>query len=120
MSGRINVLQPKKVWDQEDMSSTITSETIDMTHLGGFSLELNWTTTDIEGVFEIQVSNSGDVWKTIPESQMDIQGTLTVAGVSDNAFLNVWEHQGYKFRIVFTPSTGSDGQIDMVIGGKAL
>jgi len=120
MSGRVNTLTPNKIFDKADMSQALISQTMNMQHLGGFSLEFSWTTSDIVGQFSIEVSNSGNVWSAIPENQMDIQGTLSVDGSSGTGFLNVREHQGYLFRVVWFPLGGSTGELDVVIGGKAL
>lgn len=119
MSGRVNIIQPKKIFDNADMSATLTSEEIFMEHVGGFSIDMEWTTSDIAGAFEIQVSN-GLTWHTIPESQLNIQGNLSVASADGTGFVNVVDHQGYKFRIVFTPTSGATGTVNAIIGGKAL
>ena len=119
MSGRVNTLPPKKIFDQADMSSTLTSEEISFEHLGGFSIDIDWTTTDINGTFEVQVSN-GLTWHTIPEAQFEIQGTLAGSGASGTGYLNVPTHMGYKFRLRFVPSSGSDGTVTAVMGGKML
>ena len=119
MSGRVNIIQPKKIFDNADMSTTLTSEEIFMERVGGFSIDMEWVTADIEGAFEIQVSN-GLTWHTIPEAQLNIQGDLSVTSADGTGFINVVDHQGYKFRVVFTPSAGTTGTLNAIIGGKAL
>lgn len=118
MSGRVNVLQTKQIFVDADISGNLTSEAIDFTHMKGFSVQFEWVTSDVTGTFTLEVSNTGDVWTTVPAAELS--STTEIAGADGTGFINVIDHQGYKFRVVFVNTGGSAGTLNAWVGGKGL
>jgi len=119
MSGRVNVLQAAKIFDSADISGDLTSEAFDITHVGGASVQFEWTTADVTGPLALEVRNNKDAsFVAIPDSALS--STAEIDGADGTGYINIEKIHGYEMRVTFTNTAGSAGTLDAWIGGKAL
>ena len=117
MSGRVNIMQPKQIFTNADISGDLTSEAVDISHLKGFSIELDWTTSDCEGTFAVELSNTGNTWNPIPADQLT--ATAAIEGADGTGTIELTTQMA-KVRVTFTNTAGATGTLNGWIGGKAI
>lgn len=98
----------KKIFDQSSMSTSLTSEVLDIAELVGYCIHAIWTGTP-NGQIRVQGSNDGTNFVNI--------STQNTGGSSGQYLLNV-EHAHYRYLRLFYNRTGSTGALDCYVSGK--
>lgn len=99
-----------KVIAAGDMTTTLTTETIDIRHQYGFSVLAAWTGSSPAGTIKVQASPDGVLW-------IDTGITASVSGSTGSYFVNKeWQFYPYV-RVIYTPTSGT-GSIDVFFAGK--
>lgn len=119
-----NILPKFKLLDWHDMGQTFTSDPCPCNGQDNIGIELQWAGTPT-GTFTVQVSNSywpGDatspynagVWNTLT-----LSSTISAAGSSDSAAINLNQLPFSWYRIKYTYSSGS-GLVTAIVTQKGI
>lgn len=119
-----NLLNTVHIIAAGDMSSTITSDPVEVKNQDNIGVQLHWTGVPV-GTFSIQVSAnhqqsaSGAVivegqWVTLP-----ISPAVVAAGAPDDAYIDLNQLSAMYVRIVYT-FTGGTGALDAYVVAKAV
>jgi len=89
------------------------SEAIEMLHLHGFSIQVEWTSTTAAATVQIEVSNDGVIW--IPLASP----TQAISNDSGTVMFNVIDVYYKFFRLDIDTVTGSITTFKATYNGKA-
>ena len=98
----------KQLFTNSLMTSTLTSEVVDLAETLGYAIHAIWTGTPT-GTLSIQGSNDG-----LSFVQID---SVATGGVAGQHLLNVEKHHYRYVRVVYTFSS-STGSLNLYISGK--
>jgi hypothetical protein len=101
----------KKIFDNANMATTLTSETIDLAETLGYAVHAIWSGTP-NGTISVQGSNSGVSTEFVEVSS---DGTLSVAG---QFLLNVEKHHYRYMRVQYLQTFASAGTLNCYVSGK--
>jgi len=100
-----------KIVTNGDMASTVTSPAVDLSKTDGYSVYAKWTGAAAAGSINLEVSLN-DI-NFVPM----FSGATSVAGPGD-ALWEITTAFYDKIRVVFTPTGGSVGVLNVQINGK--
>lgn len=112
--GRKNVLKSYKLFDQEDISVSATSETTSVINLDKASIILAWTGTAPVGEVVVEARNGDkDAWVPLEIA------TMAVTGNSGNHRILFLELPFTDIRLQYTATSGT-GTMDATITAKVV
>jgi hypothetical protein len=119
-----NLLYPIHLIMAQSMTSTVTSNPVEVQRQDNIGVQLNWTGTPV-GTFSVEVSmdyaqdylgnvlNAGN-WITLPLSP-----TIIASGSADTAYIDLNQLSATYIRIVYAP-TSSTGTLDAYVDAKGV
>lgn len=124
---RKNVLVTPLVINQSLAASFTTSPTV-VRYLDNCSYQINVTTTNSTGSFQVQASNDyyvnegNDSVVQNPGNwvALTLSGTPLVAGANDNIIINLNQLPFYAIRLAYTSTVAGTGTASVYITDKAL
>lgn len=124
MSGRKNTLLKYQTLTSGSMAGNLTSAVTNIQFLDNICMQMNWTTADAVGTFNVQGSadyaqdDYGNV--TTTGNWVSIPALATAAGgASGNALLDMQQLSFPWIRVTYTRTSGS-GTANIFISGKQI
>lgn len=91
----------------------VATESVDLSHITGYSVQIDWTSTTAAGTIKVQMSNDGKTWDDTGSSQAISNDSGTVVLNFADVF--------YKYTRVFVDWTsGSITTLDVIVCGKGF
>lgn len=124
MAGKSSLIQFQNIRNG-DMSGSITSRVTGVQYLDNIAIQLNVTTADAVGTFEVQVSldyaqdSQGNVTNAGNWIGLNLSGTPTVASTNEQFFIDINQVPAPWVRVVYTRTSGT-GTVQGFISAKDL
>lgn len=115
MGGRKNVVKSFKMIDAGDISSNITSHTVNVINLDNASIHVEWAGAAINGTMVVQAKNGeSDSWY-----DLDMGGVISLTGAGGDHQLVFNSLPFTDIRLVYTATAGT-GTLDAKISAKVV
>lgn len=118
-------LAPYKVIDAASMGASLTSTVTNIQYLDNVGVQLNFTTSDAVGTFQVQVSMdysqdaAGNVLNAGNWVTLTLNPSPTSASATDHIYIDINQVSAPYMRVTYTRTSGT-GTLTAYITGKML
>lgn len=111
---RRSVIKALKILDAVDISTSQTSQALEVTNIDIVGCIVEWSGTDVSGKMLVEVQNGNSSW-----SPLTLSTTPIVSGNTGNLVINIGSFSFEKMRFTYTRTAGS-GVLTATVSTKAV